>query len=80
MTDGPLRWRVIRRPERSKESSMSGHATTREQAGNWLSLITFLLMAVAAVALAGCTRQEKVLDIETPGGRVEVYEERPILE
>ena len=31
-----------------------------------------VLVAASILALAGCERKEKVLDIETPGGEVEV--------
>lgn len=48
--------------------------------GNGLALTAFLAMAFATVLLSGCTKEEKVLDIETPRGNIEVYQEKPITE
>lgn len=59
---------------------MIGTATPREQWMNGLALTAFLAMAFATILLTGCTKQEKVLDVETPGGSIEVYEEKPISE
>jgi uncharacterized lipoprotein YajG len=52
----------------------------RETAVGWVSAAAFLSMALAAALLAGCTKREKVLDVETPAGSVEVYEEKPVTE
>ena len=40
------------------------------------SLAAVTLMAVVAVSAVGCDTKEKVLDIETPGGEVEVERDR----
>jgi hypothetical protein len=54
---------------------------TDERVTNALALAAFLAMAAAMMFLAGCTKREKVLDIDTPAGSVEVYEEeRPTSE
>ncbi len=52
----------------------------QEAAGEWIAGTAFLAVALAAVLLAGCTKREKVLDVETPGGSVEVYKEKPVTE
>lgn len=42
---------------------------------NWLVALYLLMSCVAGVgmcAFTGCERKEKVLDVETPGGDVEV--------
>jgi len=59
---------------------MIGTANFSEQWGNGLALTAFLTMALATVLLSGCTKEEKVLDIETPRGSIEVYDEKPITE
>ncbi|MGC1276111.1 MAG: hypothetical protein WBC44_20600 [Planctomycetaceae bacterium] len=59
---------------------MTGTTFPREQWTNGLALSAFLAMAFGTILLAGCTKQEKVLDVETPGGSIEVYEEKPITE
>ena len=59
---------------------MNGGAALRDSAGEWLAGTAFLSMALAALLLAGCTKREKVLDVETPGGSIEVYEEKPVTE
>jgi len=47
---------------------------------NGLALTAFLAMALTTVLLSGCTTEQKVLDIETPRGNIEVYQEKPITE
>lgn len=37
-----------------------------------LRITAVCLLAATLVAISGCERKEKVLDIETPGGEVEV--------
>jgi hypothetical protein len=42
---------------------------------NWLVALYLLMSSFAGLgmcALTGCERKEKVLDVETPGGQVEV--------
>lgn len=36
----------------------------------------FCAAALMAVASVGCERKEKVLDVETPAGDIEVYEDK----
>lgn len=55
--------------------AMTGDAAVRETAVRWFSAAAFVSMALAAALMAGCTKQEKVLDVQTPGGSVEVYKE-----
>jgi len=59
---------------------VTGGMAFRETAIGWVSAAAFLSMALAAALLAGCTKREKVLDVETPGGSVEVYQEKPVTE
>ncbi|HEX6984089.1 MAG TPA: hypothetical protein VF170_01875 [Planctomycetaceae bacterium] len=55
---------------------MTGVSRHDDRATSWVSLAAFLSMALAAALLTGCVREEeKVLDIETPGGSIEVYEQ-----
>ncbi len=37
-----------------------------------IRLVSTVLVAVAFLALCGCERKEKIIEIDTPGGRVEV--------
>jgi uncharacterized lipoprotein YajG len=55
-------------------------ATFRDEVASWVSLAAFLSMALATALLAGCTKQEKVVDVNTPAGHVEVYKEKPVTE
>ena len=61
-------------------SAMTGGAALRDTAAGWLSAAAFVSMALAAARMAGCTKREKVLDVETPAGNIEVYEEKPVTE
>lgn len=36
----------------------------------------FCTVALMALASVGCERKEKVLDVETPAGEIEVYEDK----
>lgn len=54
---------------------MMSAAKPHDQLTNGITLAAFLLMALTPILIAGCTEREKVLDIETPGGGIEVYEE-----
>ena len=65
-----------------QEGHLMIHATQTNERGTMaLALAAFLAMAAATTLLAGCTKREKVLDIDTPAGSVEVYEDqRPTLE
>ena len=59
---------------------MTGTAGLREPSVGWASVAAFVSMALAAALMAGCTKREKVVDIETPAGSVEVYEQKPVTE
>ena len=58
---------------------MTGTAS-RDSSFERVAVAAFVSMAFAAALMTGCTRQEKVLDVQTPAGVVEVYEEKPVTE
>jgi len=59
---------------------MTGGTAFRETTVGWVSAAAFISMALAAALMSGCTKREKVVDIQTPAGSVEVYEEKPVTE
>lgn len=59
---------------------MTGTRVLRETTAGWLTTAAFVAMALAAILTSGCTKREKVVDIKTPAGSVEVYEEKPVTE
>tara|TARA_R110002095_G_scaffold142965_1_gene123805 strand:+ start:18264 stop:18452 length:189 start_codon:yes stop_codon:yes gene_type:complete len=42
----------------------------------WVHTIATLLMVTPAFTMVGCDNKEKVLDIETPGGEIEIERDR----
>ena len=58
---------------------MTGTAS-RDSSFERVAVAAFLSMAFAAALMSGCTKREKVLDVETPAGGIEVYEEKPVTE
>ncbi|MFH1299446.1 MAG: hypothetical protein ABIK07_00195 [Planctomycetota bacterium] len=42
----------------------------------WVHTLAALLMFTPAFTMVGCDNKEKVLDVETPGGKIEIERDR----
>tara|TARA_R110002111_G_scaffold153375_1_gene220241 strand:+ start:233155 stop:233343 length:189 start_codon:yes stop_codon:yes gene_type:complete len=42
----------------------------------WVHTIAVLLIITPAFTMVGCDNKEKVLDVETPGGQIEIERDR----
>lgn len=59
---------------------MTGGKASHDASGAWVPTAAFIACATAAVLAAGCTREEKILEVDTPGGSVEITKEKPVTE